>query len=101
MGLFILCVYAPRPFRASSCTVGAETQEDMLLILFSCTFSKGRIVMTALPTYYGGFDPGSARAGLHLVSADGVELTTETMTIESLIATGNAEALLKRGDIHA
>jgi len=54
-----------------------------------------------IPIYYGGFDPGTSRAGLTLISADGVELENDTMTIESIIATGNAETLLKRGDIHA
>jgi Actin like proteins N terminal domain len=54
-----------------------------------------------VPTYYGGFDPGTGRAGLTLVSADGVGLENDTMTIDSILATGNAEKLLKRGDIHA
>lgn len=54
-----------------------------------------------IPTYYGGFDPGTGRAGLTLTSADGVSLEDDTMTIDSIVATGNSEKLLKRGDIHA
>ncbi len=64
---------------------------------------KGTLEMKLrnIPTYYGGFDPGTGRAGLTLVSADGVSLENDTMSIDSIIATGNAEKLLKRGDIHA
>src|SRR5690242_21188225 len=57
--------------------------------------------MNHLPVYYGGFDPGSGRAGLCLVAADGVEITPHLLTIDSLIATGTAETLLGRGDISA
>ncbi|MBA2395083.1 MAG: ParM/StbA family protein [Ktedonobacteraceae bacterium] len=57
--------------------------------------------LRTIPTYYGGFDPGTGRAGLTLVSADGVSLENDTMTIDSIVATGSAEKLLKRGDIHA
>lgn len=53
------------------------------------------------PVYYGGFDPGSGRAGLFLIPKDQVELVRETLTIASLIATGSPQTLLKRGDIDA
>lgn len=52
-------------------------------------------------TYYGGFDPGSGRAGLKVVPANGAHLPADLMTIDSCIATGNADELLARGDINA
>jgi hypothetical protein len=55
----------------------------------------------ALPTYYGGFDPGSGRAGLYLEDEDGVQLEENLLSIDSVIAQGNAQKLLKRGDINA
>ncbi|BCL83190.1 ParM/StbA family protein [Ktedonobacteria bacterium brp13] len=55
--------------------------------------------MNFYPTFYGGFDPGSGRAGLKLVSDRGD--FEQVLTIDSQIATGNADNLLARGDINA
>jgi hypothetical protein len=52
-------------------------------------------------TYYGGFDPGSGRAGLKVYSANGSQLQHDLMTIDSCMAMGNADDLLARGDINA
>jgi hypothetical protein len=54
------------------------------------------MAMRSFPVYYGGFDPGSGRAGLFLVPDDNVSLEENMMNIDSIIATGNAELLLKR-----
>jgi integrase len=87
-------------------TVQPKKQNDCTKYEIFCTSDGHRkgISMTKIrniPTYLGGFDPGTGRAGLTLVSADGVSLENDTMTIDSIVATGNAEKLLKRGDIHA
>lgn len=54
-----------------------------------------------LPIFYAGFDPGTGEASLTVVPHDDVELATDTLTIPSLIARGNAQTLLKRGDTDA
>lgn len=52
-------------------------------------------------TYYGGFDPGSGRAGLKIVPANGTKLPHDLMTIDSCMSTGNSDDLLARGDTNA
>jgi Actin like proteins N terminal domain len=51
--------------------------------------------------YYGGFDPGSGEATLHVWPADSVEMAKDTMTIDAIIADGRPRDLLKRGDTDA
>ena len=57
--------------------------------------------MTERTVYYGGFDPGSGRASLYIVPEDGVELETDLATIDSLIARGDPQQLLNRGNVDA
>jgi Actin like proteins N terminal domain len=61
---------------------------------------KGRILMNT-PIYYAGFDPGSGKAALQVVSADGIDLSTDIRTTASTIADVNPDALLNRGDVNA
>ncbi len=53
------------------------------------------------PIYYGGFDPGSGKATLQVVSTDGIDLATDILTTPSTMADVDPSTLLNRGDVNA